>query len=296
MLKQRLLTAFILIALVLWVICYAEKLFVLATAVITLWGAWEWSALLGWQKKISARLVYLAVMCSLILLICGNNLELPNAWLPLSVLLWLLLAVMIFWVLMIPVIVSYPHGRWWQDSKLIQSLMGIVVLLPNFLCINYLFACKRSMVLILLALVGLADSSAYFVGRQWGKTPLLLAVSAGKTWLGLAGALLITSFVVIVLLLLSTILPSMAVSLGFSLDLRFWPFMLVLSLLTVLFSVIGDLFESMMKRNAGVKDSGCILPGHGGILDRIDGFTGAIPLFSCGCYLFFLYNKMAVGL
>ena len=118
-----------------------------------------------------------------------------------------------------------------------------------------------------------ADTAAYFAGRRFGKNKLLFSVSPGKSWEGVWGALIAS----LVLAVLGAIYFE-------KFDAHFPAFMLV-SLLAVIFSIIGDLNESYFKRRAGVKDSGTILPGHGGILDRIDSLTSAAPVFYSGLVL-----------
>jgi phosphatidate cytidylyltransferase len=126
------------------------------------------------------------------------------------------------------------------------------------------------MVLYLVFLVATADSAAYFVGRRFGKRRLASNVSPGKTLEGVAGALLATTIFATVAGLAFGFVPL----LGF----------VVVSLITALASILGDLSESVFKRRAGLKDSGSIVPGHGGILDRIDSYTAAAPIFVLGCF------------
>jgi len=126
----------------------------------------------------------------------------------------------------------------------------------------------RWLTLYLLMIVWVADSGAYFAGHRWGKTKLAPHVSPGKTWEGVAGGLA-------AVLLLALLAGVFGWRFGAS-ELVIW---VILSLVTAFVSVFGDLFESRAKRAAGVKDSGSILPGHGGVLDRIDAFTAAAPVF-----------------
>jgi phosphatidate cytidylyltransferase len=127
-----------------------------------------------------------------------------------------------------------------------------------------------AILLVLFALIWGADSGAYFVGKKWGKHKLLPQVSPGKTWEGLSGALGVTVIITFFSLFI------------FKVPYIRWPVALCLALITVLFSIVGDLFESMLKRRVGLKDSGHSLPGHGGILDRIDSLTAAAPIFASG--------------
>ena len=158
--------------------------------------------------------------------------------------------------------------------------MGLLVLLPCWASVNFIRNQDDSglaMLLFLFVLVWGADSTAYFVGKKWGKTKLAQSVSPGKTVEGLGGALLFA------------VIFSLAVFSANAVSLSFWPWGIALSVITVLFSVVGDLFESVMKRQIGVKDSGVLFPGHGGLLDRIDSLTAAAPLFALGLLLIGTY-------
>ena len=126
--------------------------------------------------------------------------------------------------------------------------------------------------LYVIVLVWLADTGGYFAGKKWGKTPLAKAVSPNKTWEGVAGALV-----------LGIVWAIVAYSFGFSgsLTIMTWLF---LSIISLLISIVGDLFESLFKRSHQVKDSGNLLPGHGGVLDRIDSLISAVPVFTAGLY------------
>ena len=149
-------------------------------------------------------------------------------------------------------------------------MLGVLVLVPFWLSANWLKALDARLLLAAAALVWLADSLAYFVGRTFGRRRLAPAISPAKTWAGVTGALAAAPIVVLGLGLLKP-----------ALDLPLLP-MLGLCLLTVVVSIVGDLLESLLKRAAGVKDSGSLLPGHGGVLDRIDSLTAAFPMFYLG--------------
>jgi phosphatidate cytidylyltransferase len=150
-----------------------------------------------------------------------------------------------------------------------KILMGFLVLIPCWAALNYLRSLHDGIytLLFLFALIWGADSAAYFVGRKWGKHKLAPQVSPGKSWQGLCGALVCALFIAAIAGWLSET------------PIQLWWRGAVIAVVTVLFSVMGDLFESMIKRQAGVKDSGQLLPGHGGLLDRIDSLTAAAPIF-----------------
>ncbi len=159
------------------------------------------------------------------------------------------------------------------DSPVALGILGWLVLVPLWLSLLWLKAADPHLLLGLLLLVWLADTAAYFAGRRWGRRRLAPRVSPGKTWVGVGGALVAAPLVALPL----------GLAKGYS-----TPVLMVFSALcvvTVAASVVGDLFESQLKRHAGVKDSGTILPGHGGVLDRVDSLTAAAPLFYWGMIL-----------
>ena len=125
--------------------------------------------------------------------------------------------------------------------------------------------------LMLLAFIWIADSAAYFAGRAFGKHKLAPAISPGKTWEGVAGAVAGT-------MIYAMICAEASPSLGAAVQGASWPAFLGVALLLCAVSVVGDLFESLIKRQAKVKDSGTLLPGHGGVLDRIDSITSTLPV------------------
>jgi phosphatidate cytidylyltransferase len=147
-----------------------------------------------------------------------------------------------------------------------------VVLLPAWIGLAYLRLDQAGswLILYVIALVACADIGAYFAGRAFGRHKMAPAVSPGKTLEGLAGG--ITAVALFALLISAIALPAAISPSAF----------LLLSMATALASVLGDLVESMVKRHRGVKDSGTLLPGHGGVLDRIDSLAAAIPVFAFG--------------
>ncbi|MEE8287297.1 MAG: phosphatidate cytidylyltransferase, partial [Gammaproteobacteria bacterium] len=159
------------------------------------------------------------------------------------------------------------------DYPLVRLIAGWLILAPAWGAMVRLHSVAGSgplLVLYLVFLISTADSAAYFVGRRLGSRRLASNVSPGKSLEGVAGALLAVAILAIAVSLLADFAPP----LGF----------VVLSLITALVSILGDLTESVFKRRAGLKDSGSIVPGHGGILDRIDGVTAAAPIFVLGYF------------
>lgn len=286
MLKQRVITASILAVLVVWGILELPTTYLaLALAVFILQGAWEWA---GFMKLATAgrRITYVALVAIGLLGLWffqhESLLSLLNTdWLVLPVisLFWWLLALV--WVL------RYPQATALWSSSVGMIIIGLLVLLPTWLAVLGLHASGGKgplLVLYLLSLIWAADVGAYFGGRKWGKRKLAALVSPGKSWEGVAsGAVfsMVYAFVWAQVLELSG---------------NQWPLFVVLSLVTVCFSVLGDLAESMFKRHAGIKDSGTLLPGHGGVLDRIDSLTAAAPVFVVGLWLLGFIGHQGMGL
>lgn len=180
------------------------------------------------------------------------------------------------WVGSIYLLATYPNAaRFWHNSSLFKLIVGLVVLLPFFWSLIFLRAIDPdhpsvggAWVLYVLLLVWAADSGAYFAGRRFGRHKLAKNVSPKKTIEGLLGGFCVAALVTVGAFLF------MPIALG-----KEWV-LIVASVFTVLASVVGDLVESMFKRQAGIKDSGTLLPGHGGLLDRIDSLTAAMPVFA----------------
>jgi len=189
---------------------------------------------------------------------------------------WLALPAVLFWVLTMMVIRNSPEGVLQLElSPFKQALIGWFVLLMSWMFLSRLRTFFGSeMTMYFLLLIWVADIAAFFVGKKWGETKLSPEISPGKTVEGMYGALGSSVICAGILVLIMQFQEPMIIA-----D------FILLSVLTVLISVYGDLFFSVVKRRAGVKDSGSLLPGHGGILDRIDSLCAAIPLFYAGIYL-----------
>ena len=171
-------------------------------------------------------------------------------------------------------LVLYPRGTdIWFNNKSITISMGVMTILPASQSLNFLhdnFQAGAIILLYVLALVWIADSAAYFSGRALGKKKLAAAISPKKTVEGLAGGMVFS------------LVYAAICGVFFHFSLSNWFCFVMISVVAALFSVVGDLFISMLKRCAGVKDSGKLLPGHGGIFDRLDGVCAAIPVFTLG--------------
>lgn len=267
MLKIRVLTAIVLIALVLAALMLLPTVWLgAAVGAVVLLAAWEWTALCG-VRDLMLRSVYL-----LVLAVIGVSITTLPALPVLSV-------GVAWWV--------WEAQRVWRrralatplkDSGLFMQLRGFFILLPAWYAILYLHqADPRSplVLLFLFVLVWLADTGAYFAGSLFGKIKLAPGVSPGKTFEGVLGGL---AAVAVAALAGGVFIWRMSAE-----TLALW---LAIVLVATVFSVMGDLVESQAKRVAGVKDSGRLLPGHGGLLDRIDAFSAAAPPFALGWMLF----------
>ena len=264
MLKQRIITAAVLIPVVLGAIFYFPSCwFALFLAVVVLIGAWEWSDLMGLENLVQ-RSGFVAV-CSLIMLLI--EFSEPSWWWGIACLWW---GVAFAWVL------DYPGSAGhWKEKNGLMAVIGIIVLVPAWHGLVFLHGQENGpgWVLYVMAIVWGADTGAYFAGRRYGDKKLAPRVSPGKSVAGLWGGAATTFILALVC--------SFFVSDGFYQALG----LILLTVAVSFISVLGDLLESMMKRERGIKDSGSILPGHGGILDRIDSLTAASPVFTLGWYL-----------
>ncbi|WP_303904094.1 phosphatidate cytidylyltransferase [Thiohalomonas denitrificans] len=266
MLKQRILTALILAPLAAWaILALPSAFFALLLGVIMLLGAWEWTRLVGLNSN-AGRFMYMAAVALLI------GILYPLTAAPSSVVVIGVSAVA-WWGVALVAVLRYPAGiKALRQSRTTRALAGVLVLVPAWGCLVILQrAPGPGFVLLLVVLIWGADTGAYFAGRRWGRHRLAPRVSPGKTWEGVAGGV--------------------AVALAAGAVGWFWlrpevmlPGFLFLCGLTIASSVLGDLSESMFKRMMNVKDSGGLLPGHGGILDRIDSLTAAAPVFALGLY------------
>lgn len=272
MLKQRLLTAVILIPLIVWIFTLSSQILACFMGIFVVLGAWEWAGICGWHSFILRAVYAMVVTLGLLMLyLLGNwNLGIGNGELIITILLLALL----WWLVALYWILRYQQGNSLiPTSPLIKALLGLLILLPAWLALLVLHGDEfegRQWVLFLLVLIWTADSGAYFAGKQWGKIKLASRISPGKTWEGVVGALLFSSVV------------SLAFALFNSMPLITLLIFMLLCLLTIMVSILGDLLESLFKRSMGIKDSGQLLPGHGGVLDRIDSLTSAAPFFVVG--------------
>lgn len=216
-------------------------------------GAFEW-ARLSHFPPLSARVYAVLLALGALALRVALAADWPvvqTALIALAIVFWLLVAPL--WLL----------GRWHAERPFVRAAVGVMVLLPTWVALLYLHARGPGVLLGVMAIVWIADTSAYFAGRRFGRHKLAPAISPGKTWEGVAGALVALALYAVALgAVIGMPLPAL--------------FLLLAALLYV--SVLGDLFESWIKRVSGMKDSGDVLPGHGGVLDRIDALTSTLPI------------------
>ncbi len=274
LLKQRLITAASMASLIAVAIFYLPTLILaVLLAVLVGFAAWEWAGLANVVHPIT-KLLYVASCVGWLLLTVHYT-----AIFAVSPALEAVQSVMgwagLWWSIALLWVAGFPASKMMWRSVVVRCLMGWWVLVPAWLALVFLHqqASGALWVAGLIALVACADSSAYFCGRAWGRAKLAPAVSPGKSWAGFWGALVISTLTVA---LIWYAYKPYAIGLGAAIS---------LTIVTILAAVLGDLLESMVKRYRGVKDSGALLPGHGGLLDRIDSLSAAAPVFTLGFIL-----------
>lgn len=251
MLKTRVITALLLLLVLLLALFNLPSLYWgwLTLGVVAV-GAWEWGALAVYPR--AGRWAYVVATVVLGMMFFALKTKVEQSY----------LAAVAFWLL---VALPWLMRGWQVRHPALLAATGWLVLFPTWFALMEFHAMRPALLLGLLAVVSVADIGAYFAGRAFGKHKLAPSVSPGKTWEGVLGGLL---GVACYGLAWKSLEGSVAVP--------FPGFTLLLAMAAI--SVVGDLFESWLKRQAGLKDSGRILPGHGGVLDRIDGMTPALPL------------------
>lgn len=266
--RQRITTALLLaplpIAGVLWL---PTPWLAAAVAAILIAGLWEWTSFAGIEDTLPRTLFLTANALLIVALVWGGGSSLFT--------LKLVSLIGALWWGLVLLWLARPRfgsgdGQWQRSLKL---LAGSLCIVPAWCALGWLHsedALGPRWTLFALAICWAADSGAYFAGSRFGKRKLAPAISPGKTWEGLYGGLATS------LLLAVLALPLLGLSWS---DL---PALAVLTLLTAAISVVGDLFESLMKRHSGMKDSGALFPGHGGLMDRLDSLLAALPVFVVG--------------
>lgn len=282
MLKYRLISALILIPAVIAALLWLPPVgFAITTLVVCMLAAWEWGQLSGFASRFQR--IWLAVLCGLLLAVM--LFVLPeyhqSASVPIiDAVLWASLA---WWIVALLMVLTYPNSAAaWRHSRALRLIFGLLTIVPFFwgmvVLRNWHYDVNHYTgaiwLLYVMVLVWGADSGAYMFGKMFGKHKLAPKVSPGKTWQGFVGGLLTAAVIAWIFGALThlDITPSV---------------LLICSVAAALVSVLGDLTESMFKREAGIKDSGHLIPGHGGVLDRIDSLTAAVPVFACLLLLVF---------
>ena len=271
MLKVRILTVTAILPLFVVALFYLPDVFWAAFLLLmTAIGAYEWSKL----AKLSVRVT--TVFLLLTILVGGELLILLREYIQVNVyssnLMWIYILSVIFWIVGAPLYLKKPliikNSSFW-------ILNGWIILLPTCLALYQLRAISPSLLLGFMAAIWISDTAAYFTGRIFGKHKLAYSISPNKTWEGVAGALI------------AVFLYGLAWDFWFleeSMLAKLIPLLLIMTSI----GIVGDLYESLIKRLAGVKDSGNIFPGHGGILDRIDALTSTMPLVTLALITFYL--------
>ncbi|PAV24839.1 phosphatidate cytidylyltransferase [Tamilnaduibacter salinus] len=270
MLRTRIITALILAPIAIGGIFFLPPLgFALFTGAIITVGAWEWANMAGITHplgRVGYALALAAILFALFLT--------PPVPILAVALLW--------WVLALVMVVLYPRGRRTWRPVAFKALFGVLVLVPAWVGLNHLRSgdfqlaeTGNNLLLILytFCIVWVADIGAYFAGRAFGRAKLAPRVSPGKSWAGVWGGLAAVALLAILVAWAAGCSPAQAL----------W--LTAVSLVAGAFSVLGDLIESLFKRVRGIKDSSGLLPGHGGIMDRVDSLTAAIPIFALGITL-----------
>lgn len=270
MLKQRLITAAILIPLIVLAVLKLPTLWLLALLmVVSFLAQWEWLTVAGFNKLARSSGLLVMTLLTAVAMVMADGEQ-------------MLLLAGVLWSVFALVILFYAHKPFpSQLQSIIQSpLSSYLLALPVMVLFVYcavwlhgLSAVGPVLTLYIMVSVWLADTGGYFAGKRFGRLKLARHISPNKTYEGLLGGLLLVSIWAIAAWLM-----------GFSqgIPLLNW---LLLSWVSVIFSVFGDLFESVFKRAFQIKDSGHLLPGHGGIWDRIDSLISAVPVFAVGLYL-----------
>ncbi|WP_367680359.1 phosphatidate cytidylyltransferase [Candidatus Fukatsuia anoeciicola] len=282
MLKHRFITALILIPIIISMLfLLSPTAFAGVILIICMQAAWEWGQLAGFVN--SRQRLCLAMLCGLLLVIMLLSIskhQYSINLLQINIPLWISLG---WWLIALILVLTYPRSAvLWRNSRILTIIFGAFIIIPFFCGMfairQYNYQQSHTIgawwLLYLILLVCSTDSGAYFFGKKFGKHKLMVKVSPAKTWEGLLGGLLTSALI--------CWLFSNYSQLEFS-----HKKLLICSIVAVFASVLGDLSESMFKREAGIKDSGHLIPGHGGIFDRIDSLTAAVPVFTCLMLLVF---------
>ena len=270
MLKQRIITALVLLALLLPALLAttAEPLAGLSLVLIAA-GAWEWGRLNGFAMRGSLRVAAVCVMLCLYAWSARWAYDAPAQ-------VWNITGAA--WVLVAAWLIRHGVEHWASISRVLRLVMGVLALWITWVALYQAKVMGVNFLLSVLFLVWMADIAAYFSGRALGQRKLAPAISPGKSWEGVWGGMLGVLLMACVWIWVDGHYPVDSPSLYSRLNSRGAPFLVLAVLFLTLMSVAGDLVESLVKRSAGMKDSSQLLPGHGGVLDRVDALLPTLPL------------------
>jgi len=269
MLKARVWTALALLTLFgpILIILPALDLYLSLIGILSI-GAWEWGRFL-WSSKKTLPLAYALLVCITLLFILAQHegvIEVLNTETMLSTTQYCIAVGVIIWLFIVPFILEKSVKFSLMKFSHFLSLIGFLIIISAFCAALFLRDQNRWLFLGVIGVVWCADIGAYFVGKRFGKNKLASNISPGKSWEGaVGGALVVGVFILMVFSMVQN--PPLSLSSA-----------LIIGMFLSIMSVIGDLFESLMKRLAKVKDSSALLPGHGGVLDRIDEILPVLPL------------------
>jgi phosphatidate cytidylyltransferase len=267
MLKTRVITALVLLAVLLPILFLLPAIYIGAFFLAALLAAaWEWSTLLTPQARLAAWLYSLFCLAIILFLLGMQNASWQFALLLLSV---------IFWFFVAPFILAKGINLSLQKLRPFYVVLGLILLPATWFSLVFLRELGLVFLLTSIALVWVADIGAYFIGKVFGKRKLAIQISPGKSVEGAIGGLVLSyGYALLCVFYLpfeSTLFGAWAIRFG-------WVPMFLMVTVLVAFSIFGDLFESQLKRLAGVKDSSHLLPGHGGVLDRVDALIPTMPI------------------
>jgi phosphatidate cytidylyltransferase len=267
-LKTRVITALVLLALLLPSLFFLPPDYwaLLLTGFVGV-AAWEWGALLRWGETARRMLgIGFAAVCGCVIFLAPEVIGAAEVFQPAPV--WVRLVyglATIFWCGLMPL---WLRSKWALGGGVVGLLIGLLLLFSTWLAMVQLRMLGPAVLLAFLAVAWVADIAAYFAGRKFGKHKLAPSISPGKTWEGAVGAVL------------GVIIYGLALRASFAFEAVALPWWVLLLMAITAVSIIGDLYESMLKRQAGIKDSSHVLPGHGGVLDRIDSLTSTLPVIA----------------
>lgn len=268
MLRQRVITALLILLIFLCTLFAAPGfVFVILITILLLISAWEWANIAYWHRPMQRFIYVLAtgLLLSVVVVIADIS---PKLTMNTEIIRYLLIISVSWWGLSLLWLQSYPASAVLWSRRWVLALVGWLILIPAWAALLYLHGLKHGnwLIVLVVAIVITADVGAYFSGKVLGKNKLAPIISPGKSWEGFCGGLIATAF--------------LALSVAWMLDFSQWIQLVTVIVLVALASIVGDLVESMAKRNRGIKDSGSMLPGHGGFLDRLDSLTAAVPVFA----------------